>query len=302
MDVDDYRRSYEAEVSSAARSRGRRRAATPPSTRQLAATIKDTGQRRAARLEAIDAASPDAVDKPSVMKALLSVLTDAADDDAVRRAALSSLRENSFHAVEFRRYRADFQAALRSAATDDDRELREQALDVLALHGDDYAQRLLVDGLRDPQGALVEPQRALQMIGYDVHAEHYGLLRDIAETTKQRTLRRTALRLLAADSSAADLFARIAADKSEDPEARATSAIALASLAPNDFARVARDVVLDDDDDDRVRATVVNAIAHGAGAADRRVNAKVRSMASGRGSGALAAAAKDYVRVADEGR
>src|SRR5829696_2994680 len=98
MDVDEYRRSYEAEI--AAAQRGRRRTAAPPPTRELVATIKDQAQRRPARLAAIDAASPDAVDKTSVMKALLKVLTDPRDDDSVRRAALSALRENSFHAVE----------------------------------------------------------------------------------------------------------------------------------------------------------------------------------------------------------
>ena len=153
-------------------------------------------------------------------------------------------------------YAADFRDALRSAATDDDPELREQAMDILALNGDEYVQRLLVEGLQDDNVALVKPQRALQMIGYDVHAEHYGLLRDIVETSKQPTVRRTALRLLAADSDAKDLFARIAADKSEDSAARSTSAIALQSLAPDDFTTVARDVVLDDDDDDKVRRDV----------------------------------------------
>jgi hypothetical protein len=303
MDADEYRRSYEAEIRSASRGRGgaARRAAKPPPTRQLVATIKDTTKRRAVRLAAIDAASPEAVGKPSVIKALLRVLTDPADDDAVRRAALSALRESSFQAVEFRRYQADYQAALRSAATDDDRALREQAMDVLALHGDEYVQRLLVDGLRSPQAALVEPQRALQMIGYDVHTEHYGLLRDLVETSQQRAVRRTALRLLAADSDAADLFARIAADRSEDPVARSTSAIALASLAPGEFERLAHDVVLDDDEDDAVRATVVNAMAHGPVGADQDVVEKVRTMASSaRGSKALGEVAREYVRLTEQ--
>ena len=115
---------------------------------------------------------------------------------------------------------------------------------------------------RDPSLALVPAARALQLLGHDVHAEHYPLLRDLVETSPTKAVRRTALRLLAADSDAADLFARIAADRSEDPVARSTSAVALQSLAPERFDDVARDVVRDDGDDRRVRATFANAIAN----------------------------------------
>ena len=46
----------------------------------------------------------------------------------------------------------------------------------------------------------------------------------------------------------------------EDATARATAAVALQGLAPEEFAALARDVVHDDDDDDRVRATVITAL------------------------------------------
>jgi hypothetical protein len=172
-------------------------------------------------------------------------------------------------------------------------------MELLALNGDEYVQRLLVDGLRDPKVALVKPQRALLMIGYDIHAEHYGLLSGIEETTKQLTVRRAALRLLAADSDATELFARIAADKSEDPAARATSAIALQSLAPEDFTTVARDVVLDDDDDERVRATFINAMSHGSVRGSADVNDKLRAITeSSASSKQLKRAARQYMQVA----
>ncbi len=115
------------------------------------------------------------------------------------------------------------------------------------------------------------------MLGYDVHAEHYPLLRDIVETSKQPTLRRAALRLLAADSGSRALMRRIATDRGEDKDARATAAVALQSLAPKDFDKVARSVVLDDDDDDDVRATVISAITHGPTTPSRDVERKVRA-------------------------
>ena len=116
------------------------------------------------------------------------------------------------------------------------------------------------------------------------------VLRHLVATGKQPMVRRSALRLLSADGDAADLFGRIAADKSEDLAARSTSAVALQSLAPEQFHNVARDIVLDDDDNKNVRATFVDAIAHGGEIPPSDVDQKVRSLA---GPKALAAAPQD---------
>jgi hypothetical protein len=303
MDVDEYRRRYEDEAHQAKRAELRRSSrasadSTPTGTRDLVAAIKNTSNRPKKRIAAIDAASAAAVKTPSVINTLIKILADPAEDTEVREAALAALQQNTFSAVEFRRYAAAFRDALRSAVTDEDPELREQAMDLLALNGDEYVQRLLVAGLQNPKVALVKPQRALQMIGYDVHAEHYGLLRDIVDTSKQPTVRRTALTLLAADGDAKELFARIAADKSEDSAARSTSAIALQSLAPDDFTTVARDVVLDDDDDDKVRSTFITAMSHGSARGGADVDDKVRAIAeSSTPSKQLKGAARQYLRV-----
>jgi hypothetical protein len=181
------------------------------------------------------------------------------------------------------------------AATDDDADLRAEALDVLALRRDSYAQQLLVDGLRDPGQALVPPLQAVRMLGYDLHAEHYPLLRDIVETSKQQPLRRAALRLLAADSGSRSLMRTIATDRGEDKQCRATAAVALQVLAPRDFDRVARTVVLDDDEDDDLRATVISAITHGPTRPGRDVERKVREIdAAPGGARQLNRAAREF--------
>ena len=262
MDAEEYRREYERQVDAV--SRRRSPPAGPdtagPGARELVATMRDGSRSVAVRLAAIDAGSVIALARSSVMRALLALLADVDEDPAVRSAALRALAQAAFSRAEFRRWEPDYRAALRAVATGDDDELRDAALERLALEGDEYAQRLLAEGLRDPSMALVAPARALQLLGHDVHAEHYPLLRDLVETSSTKAVRRTALRLLAADGDATDLFERIAADRSEDPVARSTSAVALQSLAPERFDDVARRI--DDGDDRRVRATFANAIAN----------------------------------------
>ncbi|MCP3418595.1 hypothetical protein NLM16_31245 [Bradyrhizobium brasilense] len=41
-----------------------------------------------------------------------------------------------------------------------------------------YAQKTLLEGLKNPK-ALLPPEKALQLLSYDVHAEAYSAERDI---------------------------------------------------------------------------------------------------------------------------
>jgi hypothetical protein len=172
-------------------------------------------------------------------------------------------------------------------------------MDVLALRRDPYAQELLINGLRDPATAAVPPAQAVRMLGYDTHGEHYAVLRDIAEAKDQPELRNLALQALAADSDTASTFASIAADRDDDPDARATSAVALKSLSPQRFNRVAQQVIADDDDDDAVRATMLTALTHSQAKPSRPVVAQARRIVSSNApSEELKAAAGSYLEHA----
>ena len=260
MHPKNYRAEYTAELERAAA----RTAETPSrGTRELVSIISGrTGdlQARLATIREISAGDP--LSKPSVIKALLKIV-EADDEPAeLRLAALTTLEQVSVRIAEFRPYQADFTAALRKATTSEDGVLRERAMDVLALDKDPFVQELLEHGLRNPDEATVSPEHALRMLGYDAHAGHYELLREIVSSSDKPKLRQMALGLLAADSGAKNTFAKIAADQTEDPVARSTSAVALQALAPKEFNTLARKIVADEDDDDGVRATVLTALTH----------------------------------------
>ncbi len=227
---------------------------------EVLAGFADTGADASARVAAIDTARLDAISRPEVMRALITVLADQADDARVRRAAQGALEELSFAVGDFAPYDADYRGALRTAATDPDPQLAEGALEVLALGQDEYAQRLLVQGLEDPSTAVVSRLRALQFLGYDLHSGHYPMLRRIVEEAADPEERTTALRLLAADSGSAALLERIVADRSENVQARTVSAIALNAQDPDAFASTARAIVLDAEDNDDLRAVCLTAL------------------------------------------
>jgi hypothetical protein len=164
--------------------------------------------------------------------------------------------------VGFPAKRPDYLAALRSIVDDPDSQLRRVAIGILAREKDDYVQRRLVDGLEGKSKALVPAAKAIQFLAYDVHSEYFPIAKRIVEEPPSRGAKVEAVRLLAADPSAKELLVGILADPREKPEVKMAGAVALQSLDPEEFERQARRIVLDDDEDDQLRALSLNALTY----------------------------------------
>jgi len=194
------------------------------------------------------------------LQSMLTVLRDVQEPVDVRLRALQSLQGASFSVVAFESCRGDYIATLRAVAEDPDPEIRQRVLGLLAREKDGFAQRKLLEGLRDPQKALVPPEKALQLLSYDVHAEAYSAARAIVENPPNDSAKREALRLLAADTASTPVFEKILLDKKERPEIRQISAAALQALDPGKLRTYARDIVLDPGEGDEIQATSLTAL------------------------------------------
>jgi hypothetical protein len=192
---------------------------------------------------------------------MLKLLRNQDEPVAVRLATLQSLQAASFSVLAFESCRADYIATLRAVAEDPDPELRQRVLGLLAREKDGFAQKKLLDGLKDPDKALVSPEKALQLLSYDVHADTYAAARAIVSKPPNDDARREALRLLAADATAAPLFEKLLRDKNELREIRQISASALQALKPDRLQEVARQILLDKSDHDDIKATSLTALA-----------------------------------------
>jgi hypothetical protein len=205
------------------------------------------------------------------LQAVLTLLRDPGAPVKVRLAALQTMQAASFSVVAFASCRGDYIAALRDVAEDPDPELRQRVLGILAREKDGFAQKKLLDGLQDADKALVSPEKALQLLSYDVHAEAYPVARAIVSKPPNVAARREALRLLAADATAAPVFEKILRDKDEPSEIRQISAAALHALKPKQFLTHAREMLLDTSEQDEIQATSLTALTQfgdGEGVAD----------------------------------
>jgi hypothetical protein len=214
------------------------------------------------RVVALRRTAPQLCESEKSFDAVLKLLQDVKEPSEVRLAALQSLQAASFGVIAFESCRSDYVVALRSLVADPDPELRQRVLGILAREKDGPTQKKLLIGLENPDKALVPPEKALQLLSYDVHADAYSVARKIVDDPPNETAKREALRLLAADASAAPLFEKLLRNKFESPEIRQVCAAALQGVKPKKYQAYAREMVLDKSEDKDLRAQSLSALTH----------------------------------------
>jgi len=229
---------------------------------RAALSIATSARRTVKQRVAAMAEAPLAVcESDKDLQAMLKVLRNRDEPLRVRLAALQSLGAAAFSVIAFESCRGDYLATLRQVADDPEPELRQRVLGILMREKDGFAQRKLLEGLKNPAKALVPPEKALQLLSYDVHAEAYAAARAILAKPPNEDARREALRLLAADANAAPLFEKLLRDKNELREIRQIAASALHALDPAKLQKRAREIILDKSDYDDIKATSLMALA-----------------------------------------
>jgi hypothetical protein len=251
MDEKQYRKRVEAEVARSARGGSRKK--------KPRRTARGGNSNVAARTAEIDAMQFDAKDGKSIGR-LIKTLEDTAEPKELRLAAFRALKTASFLGPAFAPYRAQYLKALRAIATDHEPEIREEALETLVMEKVDFARRLLSEGLKKPEKALVTAAKAIQLLSYDGHAEVAPLVRDIFARTADLPVKEAALRFLSSDPASAPLLSRVLKDQSQPARLRSLSATGLRLANPKAFERTARTIVENRKEDDGVRATCLGAL------------------------------------------
>ena len=215
------------------------------------------------RIAALTSLGWNIVESRDKMRAVLALVRDAQQQPIeLRLAALAVVQSATFDSSRFTPFRPDYLSTLRVLARDADAEMRQRALGFLAREHDAHTQEALIAGLDDPGQALVPPEKALQLLSYDVHAESYRAARAIVRNPPNADARREALRLLAADAASAPTFEKLLKDKQESFEIRQLAASALNQLAPHRLQACARDITLDDGESADIKSVSLTALSH----------------------------------------
>jgi hypothetical protein len=250
----------------------------------MSKTRKRASQKAASRPRARGAVAAPPRGRPlevprasSGIEETLDTLRDTAQPATVRLEALQAVQAASFAAPDFEAVRPEYIAILREVARDPDPELRQRTLGILAREHDGFAQKVLVEGLRRPDKALVPPDKALQLLSYDPHAGAVPLAREMLKASGDDSVRREAVRLLAGDPQSAPLLEELLTDRREAPEVRRMSATALHALNPDRLQRWAARAAADERESDEIVATSLTALAHFGDPAALEANTKLQA-------------------------
>lgn len=268
---DENRRSFEKQVRAAVHkySGTRRRRARDASGAEGAgaevsplALARDRNAPATERVAALHALAPEQRNDEEFVRVLFDLAADASEAPELRSGVLRILRQLRFSSVLLNERRARYIETLRPIIDDPDPTLRQDALEMLAQEKDEYVQRRLLESLTSGAPLAASLEKTIQFIGYDIHAEHFPVLRRIARDSPSAGARREAVRLLASDPQSAELLRDIFRDRNEDQQVRRAGANGYLSLDPVGFEQEAKKIVFDQGEDEDVRAASLSALSH----------------------------------------
>jgi len=226
--------------------------------------LSDNNQNEDIRTAALEGLINEVGNNEKLMDEVISILKGESAPVKLRRAALSVLQANSFTSDVFSSKRPAYLDALRTVIDDDDKLLKQAAMEYLAMSNDSYLQARLIEGLNDPKKKITRPEVAIQLLSYDLHADHFPILRKLVENPPNSRTKKEALRNLAADPASKDLLLQTLQNKAEDPEIRHVSAVALESLSPGEVQSHAKKIILDDNENEELKAAMLNTLTFSA--------------------------------------
>lgn len=223
---------------------------------KVARSPRESGAIRAVALSKI---SPYVKADTLLLGDILRWVRDAKTPPALREEALAATQRLSFSFTGMVQARDQILSALRILTADPDLRYREVAFGILASHGDDYAQRLLIDGLEDPGKALLPPEKSVGLLGLALHGDFYPTLYKVMLEPPNEETRVESIRLLGGYAPARETIVGYLSDESESGDVRMAAAGTLNANDPEEFASTILPFVADEGAPDDVRVYGIQA-------------------------------------------
>lgn len=225
--------------------------------------LKDQSKPEGLRIAALSSLRIAAGEDREIFDYVVNLLGDNSQNQSIRVAVLNLLKQLGFSSSLFPSSAGKIANILRGLANGKQvsQELRESAIGFLARQNDEYVQSLLAEGLKSPDKAVVAPLKALRWLSADSHYRDATTLRTYVTSQYDDETRELAVRLLAQDPQSKPLLTELLRNKEESPVVRRACAVAIQVLDPADYSNLAREIVLDSDDDGDVRACLLNGLS-----------------------------------------
>ncbi|MEM7586238.1 MAG: tyrosinase family protein [Acidobacteriota bacterium] len=222
----------------------------------LAEIVSDKEEPAEIRIKVMHLLAPYMGYSLEFVESLLEILGDTSEPAGVRKAAMSQFRLFSLGGPAFQEFRPTVLEGLRRLIQDDDHDIAQEAIDLLAYQKDEFLQRVLRQGLDDPKMALTTPFSAVHYLSLDPH-DHLDLFRNIAREFEEEEVRALAIQALTSDTDSRDFLVELFQDKGLSSELREACAHALDSQDPEFFLDRSIEAFKDDGEEDHRLLTVL---------------------------------------------
>ena len=200
------------------------------------------------RAYALSSIINQALSDESIKKETINALKEAEGAGKIATTALTFLQHTQFSAPTFyENNTAEYKDALRSIIDHNNKNLSSSALEILSLAKDEYTQRRLIESLEDAKNEIIEPEIAIQLLSYDLHADHFPVLRKIAKNPPNSAAKKEAIRNLGTDEKAKDILVNVIKDTEEDSETRHAAATALHCLHPEIATQHSKRIIIEEE-------------------------------------------------------
>jgi hypothetical protein len=180
----------------------------------------------------------------------------------LRKAAFNCIQTVRFSSPVIAGLQTQITDAFKSLVEDKNQKIRESVITYLAQQKDEFVQRKLLEGITEPAKALLPEEKAVHLLGYDIHAGIYPTLRSIVEKSSNNYSRMEAIHILGSEPDARDLLLKVYNNKKERFGVRKNSLMALKMYHPEEFNTVAAATAVDSNENANIRAVSINALAH----------------------------------------
>lgn len=197
-----------------------------------------------------------------LIELMVDMLKDSTENLAVREETYLTLKANTFSSPVLNADKSIFKNALRAVATDDNASLREPALETLAAEKDEYAQRLLIDGLSGEGQAYLPADKAIRYLSYDLHSDYYPVIFDVLQKSEDNSqIQIEATRVLGGYEKARSYIAKKLKDTKSSIQLRKICAATLNANDQEYFIEQAKEIIVNDQDDQEFRSFCLDALA-----------------------------------------
>ncbi len=237
----------------------------PADIKKALAIFRDENQPEIIRSYAFSSVAGLVLSDEALMQDAIDALKAGEGEGQIALSALRILQLAEISSPDMmERHTASFKDALRTVVDHKNKNLRSIALEILAMEKDEFAQRRLLESLENKGEELIEPEVAIQFLAYDLHANYYPVLRQIAQNPPNQIAKREALRNLGTDVESKDMLLETVMNPEEDPEMRHAAVTALITQAPELAVDSSKRIIIEENGEhlDELKTALLNTLVY----------------------------------------